>query len=69
MIGIINYGIGNCGSIKNMLLHLGANVEIIREPDDIKYCKGIILPVVGTFGHGVNCLDVFRSELEKRVLH
>ncbi|MFL7023346.1 imidazole glycerol phosphate synthase subunit HisH [Enterovibrio norvegicus] len=69
-IGIIDYGMGNCGSIKNMLRYLGVESKIINHPEalDSSKLKGIILPGVGSFDYGVVKLEPFRNVLEKLVL-
>ncbi|MCZ8216668.1 MAG: imidazole glycerol phosphate synthase subunit HisH [Cyclobacteriaceae bacterium] len=56
MIGIVNYGLGNLGSIKNMLTRLGHASEIINDPEDLKRASKIILPGVGSFDSGMNFL-------------
>jgi len=56
MIAVIRYGLGNVGSVKNMLSHLGAHVEIIDSPDALSDASHIILPGVGSFGRGAELL-------------
>lgn len=68
MIKIIDYGMGNCGSIKNMLRYLGANCEIVTQPNQLDDATAIILPGVGSYDHGVKHLAPFVSVLEQRVL-
>lgn len=69
MIKILDYGMGNCGSIKNMLRYLGTDAEIVNKPDALEGAKGIILPGVGSFDHGVKHLEPFKRALEEKVLH
>lgn len=69
MIKILDYGMGNCGSIKNMLRYLGAEAEVVNQSVDLKDAKGIILPGVGSYDHGVKHLEPFKSMLEQKVLH
>jgi glutamine amidotransferase len=68
MIKIIDYGMGNCGSIKNMLRFLGTDSEIIDNPQDLIDANAIILPGVGSFDHGVRCLQPFMKDLKRKVL-
>lgn len=68
MIKIIDYGMGNCGSIRNMLRYLGAESEIISQPDGLENATAIILPGVGSFDHGVQHLIPFKEALERKVL-
>ena len=55
-IGIINYGLGNVGSVYNACLHIGLDVQICNVPEDIDSCSHLILPGVGTFSAGMNLL-------------
>lgn len=56
MIGIINYGLGNLGSIKNMLSYLGHDSIIIDNPYNLNDVSKIILPGVGAFDTGMTSL-------------
>ena len=56
MIGIINYGMGNVGSIYNMLRKIGANVTICSNFDEVNECKKIILPGVGSYDNAIEKL-------------
>ena len=56
MISIVDYGIGNIGSIENMLKKVGIDVEIINSPYALEKSKKIILPGVGTFDDGMKLL-------------
>lgn len=67
-IKILDYGMGNCGSIKNMLRYLGAESKVVTEIDGLVDAKAIILPGVGSFDHGMHNLLPFIEILEKKVL-
>lgn len=56
MITIINYGLGNLGSIRNMLKKIGYDSVIINNPDELKVATKIILPGVGSFDTGMKNL-------------
>jgi glutamine amidotransferase len=56
MIKIIDYGMGNSGSIGNMLLKLGGDFSIATTPEQLDGASLIILPGVGAFDNGVNKL-------------
>lgn len=56
MISIINYGLGNLGSIKNMLKKIGFDSIIINSPEELKQATKIILPGVGSFDTGMKNL-------------
>ena len=49
MITIVNYGMGNLGSLANMLKHLGVPAAIVADPDVIARAERLILPGVGAF--------------------
>ena len=49
MITIVDYGMGNLGSIKNMFKYIGVEVEIESDVDNIKNASKILLPGVGSF--------------------
>tara|TARA_R110002020_G_scaffold158864_12_gene342363 strand:- start:1858 stop:2457 length:600 start_codon:yes stop_codon:yes gene_type:complete len=71
MIGIIDYGMGNVGSVESMINFLGYHkTKIIETSEDLKIVDKIILPGVGTFDNGMenlHKLDLF-SELNQQVL-
>lgn len=56
MIAIIDYGLGNLGSIANMLKVIGSEFCITSEKKMIAKANKIILPGVGAFDMGVNNL-------------
>lgn len=56
MIIILDYGLGNLGSIQNMLKKVGKNSVISSNKDEILSASKIILPGVGAFDTGINNL-------------
>ena len=74
MITIVDYGMGNVGSILNMLKHLGHAARISSRADDIRTATKLILPGVGAFDAGMRNLAESRlrpaldeAVLEKRI--
>ena len=71
MIVIIDYGLGNLGSVKNTLDKLGVDSMISKSRKDIEMAKGIVLPGVGSAKQGMEnlktqCLDkVLINEIKK----
>lgn len=55
-IAIVDYGLGNLGSIKNMLKKLGSVSRITSDSNIIENADKIILPGVGSFDSGMNHL-------------
>ena len=49
-IGIIDYGMGNLGSVSNACRFLELDAEIIAAPGQLDSCRAMILPGVGAFG-------------------
>ncbi|WP_420316460.1 imidazole glycerol phosphate synthase subunit HisH [Ekhidna sp.] len=58
MITILDYGVGNLGSIKNMLKKLGYTSEIVSDKQKISLSEKFILPGVGSFD---NCMVRLRN--------
>ena len=54
MITIIDYGLGNLASIKNMLKRIGIKSIITDDPEKIAAAEKLILPGVGAFEMGMN---------------
>ncbi len=57
MIAILDYGLGNLGSIFNMLKVIGEKSKITCDRDVIRAAGGIILPGVGAFDAGMERLN------------
>ena len=55
MIAIIDYGVGNLRSVRNALVHLGAQVKMVDDPAALAALNAdkIVLPGVGAFGEGM----------------
>lgn len=70
MIVIVDYGLGNLGSIVNMLNKVGFNSQIIKDPQQLDTATQIILPGVGAFDSGMKHLEEFNwiEPLNKKVL-
>ena len=57
MIAVLDYGLGNVGSISNMLKVIGEKSKITSRPEDIIMADGLILPGVGAFDAGMERLN------------
>lgn len=70
MIAIVDYGMGNLGSIHNMLNRIGAPSVITSDPRRIESADRLILPGVGAFDHAMQSLNRLGlvSVLSDRVL-
>ena len=52
-IGIIDYGLGNLGSVKNALAALDAPFEMVEKAEEFGQFRKLILPGVGNFRQGM----------------
>lgn len=58
MIGVIDYGVCNVGSILNMLNKIGVrDAKVICRGDEIEDADHLILPGVGSFDSGMESLE------------
>lgn len=57
MIAILNYGLGNLASIKNMFKRIGADAEVTNDHNVIENASKILLPGVGHFKQGMQNLQ------------
>lgn len=55
-ITVIDYGMGNVGSVVNMMRRIGVPTELSGDPDRLRSARKLILPGVGAFDHGVQQL-------------
>ncbi len=53
---IVDYGMGNLGSVENMLKYLGYDSIISERPSDLEKAEKLILSGVGAFDNGIKNL-------------
>jgi glutamine amidotransferase len=53
MIVVVNYNMGNVGSVYNMIKKIGFEALITLNVNEIEKAKKIILPGVGAFDNGI----------------
>jgi glutamine amidotransferase len=56
-VGIINYGVGNLGSVTRAVEAVGGDYLLINRAEDINVASCFILPGVGSFSDCVKLLD------------
>lgn len=56
MINILDYGIGNLGSIANMFKKVGVEAKIIKSEQELEAADKILLPGVGSFDRAMQNL-------------
>ena len=69
MIYIIDYGMGNLGSIQNMFKRIGTEVTIESDPVKLVHASKLVLPGVGSFDAAmsrINSTNGLRELLEKK---
>lgn len=57
MIGIVDCGIGNLGSLVNMFKRAGIEADVAATSEQLVKANKLVLPGVGAFDKGVECLD------------
>lgn len=57
MIALIDYGSGNLRSAHKALVQVGANVRIVKRPEEMANARAVVLPGVGAFDDCVNALQ------------
>jgi glutamine amidotransferase len=57
MISIVNYGMGNLGSVFNMFKRIGYETQIVDQPEDLLAAKKILLPGVGAFDNAMKRIN------------
>ena len=69
MIGVLDYGIGNIGSILNMLKRVGGTAMPVTTAAELAGCDKLILPGVGAFDQGMALLTEsgMRDALDRAV--
>jgi len=56
MIVIVDYGMGNLGSVANIIRKVGGKAAISQGDDDLRRADKLILPGVGSFDNGMDNL-------------
>jgi glutamine amidotransferase len=57
MITIVNYGMGNLGSMLNMFKRIGVNAVIESDPDLVRRAEKLVLPGVGSYDAAMACIN------------
>jgi imidazole glycerol-phosphate synthase subunit HisH len=70
MIGVIDVGVSNIGSVLNMFKYVGHEAKSISNISELETCSKIVLPGVGSFDTGMSKLvsSGLIDTLNKRVL-
>jgi imidazole glycerol-phosphate synthase subunit HisH len=57
VIALIDYGSGNLRSVQRALMKVGADVQVVCKPGELKDARAVVLPGVGAFDDCVNALN------------
>lgn len=57
MIALIDYGAGNLQSVLKSLRHVGASVQLIARPEELRGPSALVLPGVGAFDDCLNAME------------
>lgn len=56
MISIVDYGMGNIGSLQNMIRRVGGSSCLAGDPESVRAAKKLLLPGIGDFDNAVRRL-------------
>ncbi len=56
-VSLVAYGLGNLGSVANMLKRVGAETRLVSTPEEILASDRLLLPGIGAFDTGMRLLD------------
>jgi len=63
-VAIISTGLGNIGSVYNMIKKVGGKPTLVTDPKELDRFQRIILPGVGTFDNGIARLKEYGFDVE-----
>lgn len=69
-VGVIDYGVGNLGSVVRALIEMGVNPSLVSRAKDLGYSDRLILPGVGNFSDCATLLEIggWKEELLDQVV-
>lgn len=56
-VGVVSYGMGNIGSVVNVLGKIGVNARMIVDPKEVEQADLLVLPGVGSFDNAMMRLE------------
>jgi len=70
VIAIVDYGMGNLGSVYNMLRRVNVDARVTSDPSVIREAEKIVLPGVGAFDNGMKSIALLglKEVLDEAVL-
>lgn len=67
MITIIDYGSGNLKSIRNGFVHMGVDVKISNNINELEEADALVLPGVGAFGTAMMNLQPYQQVIQDHI--
>jgi len=67
VIGIVNYGVGNIGSLVYAFKKIGVETMLIERREQLKHCDVIVLPGVGSFDSAMKKLREYIPDLKAMI--
>lgn len=56
-VSLVSYGLGNLGSVQNMLKRIDVDVQSVQSPHEVLASERLLLPGVGAFDAGMQKLE------------
>lgn len=63
-VSLVSYGLGNLGSVANMIKRVGAESRPVSTPDEIMASDRLLLPGIGAFDTGMRLLGAEDGRIE-----
>jgi len=57
VIALLDYGSGNLRSVQKALLKVGAEVSVVKRPEEMADAQAVVLPGVGAFDDCIQALN------------
>lgn len=64
MIGVLDYGMGNLGSVSYALARIGARSVVVRTAREIEECSALVIPGVGSFNAAMQELEKLKPAIK-----
>jgi glutamine amidotransferase len=61
LVGVVDYTVGNVGSVLNALRRAGAEPRVVRRPEEAEGVDALVLPGVGTYAAAYEMVHLFKS--------
>ncbi len=66
LVGVVDYTVGNIGSVLNALRRAGAEPRVVKSPEEARDVDALVLPGVGTYAAAYEMAHAFRPLVLER---